>query len=106
MPGSTQPSLLSTDTPCSITLVLKVAANGAYIWGNLTTLEHSGRARRRTIPHTYFGAAVLSLPDDMRDVFTAWLYHDATEVHRTVARAVEGWQDDCDDEGGHPARNR
>lgn len=106
MPGATQPSMLPTDHPCSITVELKVAANGVYVWGRLTTVDHGGHTRRRLIPHTYFGAALLSLPDDMRDVFTAWLYSDGAEVQRVTARAVERWQDDCDEEGGHPGHSR
>lgn len=106
MPGVTQPSMIVTDHPGSIILDLRVAATGNYVWGHLTTFEHSGRKRRLTIPHTLFGAQMLGLPDDMRDVFTAWLYSDTTEVMRILKRAVERWQDDCDEEGGHPAPNR
>lgn len=106
MPGATQPSLIPSDHPSSFVLDLRVAASGHYVWGKLHTIEHSGRQRRLIIPHTIFSAAMLGLPDDMRDIFTAWLYADTTEVIRVAKVAIATWQDDCDEEGGHPAHNR
>lgn len=106
MPGITQPSLLSSDHPPTIKIELRVAASGKYVWGRVELEEHSGRRRRVLVPHTLFTGNFLTLADDMRDVFTAWLYHDTTEVVRVLKRSIERWQDDCEEEGGHPAHNR
>lgn len=77
-----------------------------YVTGRVEVRDASGLARRVTIPPTWLTIEMLGLGDDLRDIATAWLFQRAEEVVRIARSAIERWQDDCDQEGGHPGPNR
>lgn len=104
--NAAQGSLLVTDHPASITIELRVSARGDTVWGRMIMHERSGRSTVTHIPHMFLSAQVLGLPDDMRDLFTTWLYARPEETRRLLVKAIDRWQDDGEDKGSHPGPNR
>lgn len=91
MPGTTQLGLLSSGPAQSVNVHLRVNPTGTYVWGRIHTRESSGLERVTRVPRIEIMSGFLGLPDDMRDIFTAWLYHGSGEIHRLAKEATESW---------------